>query len=296
MLDLFLEKTKLVFYIADHGYFTAAHENEDGEFIWPNGTTNEFSNFENWDDTQPDNWGGISEKCMALWEDSHHYQWHDVPCDTKLPFICERPYCSKDESNFACFEGKSYSVDTTEGSWDNATQICSKYNGSLLVINNERINNFIVTLLDENGELNYHRTKLNTIVAYLFQDSEFFGRVLQFFAVHSQLIIIIGLCMDSGQSLTSRFLKTKIMQFLGRISLSLYLLHVPIIGYIILAINGKQPYDTGDADAIWAAYDQGKIYVPPYHPFIVIVTSSIIAYIITKYFEEPISNLLKGKS
>ena len=48
-------------------------------------------------------------------------------------------------------------------------------------------------------------------------------------------------------------------------------------------------------DEIWAAYEQGKIYVPPYHPFILIVTSPIIAYIITKYFEEPISNILKGK-
>ena len=99
--------------------------------------------------------------------------------------------------------------------------------------------------------------------------------------------------MDSGQSLTSRFLRTRIMQFLGRISLSLYLLHMPLIGYIVVAINGKQPYDT--EDEIWAAYEQGKIYVPPYHPFILIVTSPIIAYIITKYFEEPISNILKGK-
>ena len=135
--------------------------------------------------------------------------------------------------------------------------------------------------------------KLNEIVATLFQDTELFGIVLQWFVVHSLLTIIIGLCMDAGQSITSKFLRTKIMQFLGRISLSLYLLHWPLMVYITVAMNGKQQYDNpGD---IFAAYIGGKIYVPTWAPLILIVISPIVAFITTKYFEEPISNILRGR-
>ena len=82
------------------------------------------------------------------------------------------------------------------------------------------------------------------------------------------------------------------MQFLGRISLSLYLIHDTVIGAIILAINGPQKYKT--AEQIEVAYDQGDIYIPPGTPVIVIFVSVIVAFIATKYFEEPVSKILKG--
>ena len=45
-------------------------------------------------------------------------------------------------------------------------------------------------------------------------------------------MIIVGLCLDDDNSFTSRFFNTKVMQFLGRISMSLYLFHLPLIFYI----------------------------------------------------------------
>ena len=49
---------------------------------------------------------------------------------------------------------------------------------------------------------------------------------------YTQLMIIVGLCLDDGKSFTSRFFNTKVMQFLGRISMSIYLFHFPLILYI----------------------------------------------------------------
>ena len=55
--------------------------------------------------------------------------------------------------------------------------------------------------------------------------------IFELVVAHSQLTIIIGLCMDSGKSVTSKFLRKRVLQFLGRISFSLYLLHWPFIQF-----------------------------------------------------------------
>ena len=136
------------------------------------------------------------------------------------------------------------------------------------------------------------KTRLNKWVAEFFQQDSFWGEGLQLFAVHLQLTIVIGLCMDDGKSLTSRFLRTKVMQFLGRISLSLYLTHESIFRFVILAINGPREYET-EAE-IWEAYESRDLIEPPGFPLIGIITAPIVAFIVTNYFEEPISKILRG--
>jgi peptidoglycan/LPS O-acetylase OafA/YrhL len=98
--------------------------------------------------------------------------------------------------------------------------------------------------------------------------------------------------MDGGQSLTSKFLRSKVMQFLGRISLSLYLTHESVLGFVILATNGPIEYEK-EAD-IWKAYLSGDLFDPSGSSLIVIITAPIVAFIVTKYFEEPISKILNG--
>lgn len=61
---------------------------------------------------------------------------------------------------------------------------------------------------------------------------------LQFTDCYLQLMITVGLCLDGGRSFTSRFFSTRLMQFLGRISMSLYLVHEPVIFYIDLCVYG----------------------------------------------------------
>ena len=213
------------------------------------------------------------------------WKWNDFYCGAPLPFICELPYCNEVDTNSACFKGKSYNITGNKQPWGVAKATCEDYGGTLVIINSEDVYNFILKLLSQISR----GPQLNDIVSRFFQDAGTFGILLQFFAVHSQLIIIIGLCMDDGHSLTAKFLRTKIMQFLGRISLSLYLIHWSLMGYITLAINGKQHYDSENK-----MMEDGEIFLPTWSPLILIIISPIIAFIITKYFEEPIGNILKG--
>ena len=104
------------------------------------------------------------------------------------------------------------------------------------------------------------------------------GAYLQFFSVPVQLTIVIGLCMDAGESKTSRFLRTNAMQFLGRISFSLYLLHIPTLNFcsqFLLYIK-------------FVTYPSGTA-------LFVISLAIMLSFIVTKYIEEPISRILKCK-
>ena len=70
----------------------------------------------------------------------------------------------------------------------------------------------------------------------IFKDA-IFGSILQFTACYTQLMIIVGLCLDNGKSFSSQFFNTKLMQFLGRISMSLYLFHEPFIYWITVCLR-----------------------------------------------------------
>ena len=158
----------------------AGHRNEEGDFTWPNGTKEDFSKYENWHKGEPNDFFG-NEKCMAFWDkkkesEESGLKWNDVSCDLEFSFICERPFCEDGESNSTCFEGKSFTVTTAKQTWENAATICDKYNGTLAIIKNERTNSFILKQLEW---IDDSSTKLNEIVAALFQKTEFFGVVLQ---------------------------------------------------------------------------------------------------------------------
>ena len=74
------------------------------------------------------------------------------------------------------------------------------------------------------------------------------GGPLQVFAVYLQLMIIVGLCLDHGISWTSQFFKTRVLQFLGRISMALYLVHMIVRNVIILVIHGPFKWEEGKND------------------------------------------------
>jgi peptidoglycan/LPS O-acetylase OafA/YrhL len=50
-----------------------------------------------------------------------------------------------------------------------------------------------------------------------------------------QLMVVVGLTADGGRSLLGRLLRWRVASFLGRISMSLYLLHVPVLYYAMAA-------------------------------------------------------------
>ena len=238
--------------------------------------------------------------------ESRLYKWHTVDCDSfdwgedpedpesfVVPgyrFICQYDeslgHCTSTEENSGCFEGTFYNISDFIASYKNANKFCKENGGTLLIANNQNITHFIVNLI--HNTVGY---PLNEHVAYFFKDSYFWDPFLQYFLVHIQLAVIIGLCMDDGESITSKFLRTRIMQFLGRISLSLYLLHSSVMGFVSLAMNGPKHYEQKN----WRAYLNQDLIEPPGTPLIVIIASLIVAFIGTKYFEEPITRILKGQ-
>ena len=276
-----------------------AHRNENGKFTWPNGTSEEFDKYSYWDEGEPGNHGGkrsctddCIENCAAfLGEQSKLFKWHYVPCYFEARAICQYEddsgYCNTKDTNSTCFGGKIYNISDSDVNHKKAKEICKDTGGSLLILIDQNTTDFILGLIRANS-----KPRLNKFVAGFFKDDTFWGTFLQLFAVHVQLTIVMDLCMDDGSSLTSKFLRTKMMQFLERISLSLYLTHESMLGFVILAINGPQEYET-EAE-IWKAYYSGELIEPNGSPLIVIITAPIVAFIATKYFEEPITKILRG--
>ena len=116
------------------------------------------------------------------------------------------------------------------------------------------------------------------------------GDLLQVFAVHSQLTIIIGLCMDGDTSFLSKILQTRVMQLLGNISLSLYLVHWSVVCLVILAQTNR--LFEGSIRKIIGAIYSGKLILVPGTPLIIVIISLLVSFIVSKYFEKPISKIL----
>ena len=108
---------------------------------------------------------------------------------------------------------------------------------------------------------------------------------LQLTSCYLQLMIIVGLCLDGGKSHTSRFLKTRVMQFLGRISMALYLIHEPILFWINFCTYGKVDWP----DDKKPSHVKLPLWAIPIH----VLISLIFATILTFYLEEPLRRKLK---
>ena len=108
------------------------------------------------------------------------------------------------------------------------------------------------------------------------------GSILQLTACHTQLMIIVGLCLDGGQSMTARFFTTSPMQFLGRISMAYYLVHGTMIMWVNLCyygpIEGERPE--------WVKF---PLWATP----IMMTLSVLLATFLTLCLEEPLRRKLK---
>ena len=117
---------------------------------------------------------------------------------------------------------------------------------------------------------------LNSI--YPFFLSILLGLCMPVTACYLQLMILVGLCLDSGKSSTSKFFKTKIMQFLGRISMSLYLIHDPLIYWLKMII-----FEPVEWEHDWNSTYEMPIWAIPIH----VLISLIFGILLTLFLEEP---------
>ena len=125
----------------------------------------------------------------------------------------------------------------------------------------------------------------------MLEEQGIFHSIIQFVLVHSQLTLIIGLCKDDGYSLTSRVLRSPVLQFLGKISLSLFITHWTIIGYISLAINGIDNCGSENDISLFPGWDICAA-LPNWSPLLTMVVAPVVAFLITRYVERPVFSLL----
>ena len=74
---------------------------------------------------------------------------------------------------------------------------------------------------------------------YIYNDSSLFQLPYinvhtQLFLSHLQLVVLLGLTKDEGESLLSRLCNTRLCQFLGQYSMALYMLHDPVIKILVV--------------------------------------------------------------
>ena len=98
-------------------------------------------------------------------------------------------------------------------------------------------------------------------------------------------MIIVGLCLDSGKSWTSQFFNTQIMQFLGRISMALYLIHLLLLDLLKLFIYG--PVE-------WVDGKNPGLRLPAWGIPIHLVLSLTFGILLTLFLEDPARTFLKN--
>lgn len=97
-----------------------------------------------------------------------------------------------------------------------------------------------------------------------------------------QLEMVVALTRDGNTSLASRSLRTPLALWLGKISASLYLIHVPVYEYVVWALVGQLPPTNYRAQPEWTV--------------LVYLAVSIAAAAVLFYgFEGPMRRSLRSK-
>jgi len=187
-----------------------------------------------------------------------------------------------------CVKSSKVSKEQKEKSWARRVDINSFfYFGLLLILAGCNIGYTLKDWIWEEEIYYYNKYKdaEKPFDVQFFKDG-WFGTAGQLLFVQIQLMMIVGLCLDGGRSLFSKFYKTRIMQFLGRISMSLYLVHEPIIYYINWVYFGSVKWlKDEDSPTNFAKPDYVKMptqYVPVH-----ICISLLAGIFLTLCIEEP---------
>lgn len=110
------------------------------------------------------------------------------------------------------------------------------------------------------------------------------GFLIQIFGSPIMIIMITSLALDGGKSRTAKICRHALPQFLGKISMSLYLIHFPIIKYFC-------SFNTNIDN--WPNFDHEQ--QPSWGIFIVVPISLLAAYILERFIEVPCQRFLRTK-
>lgn len=128
---------------------------------------------------------------------------------------------------------------------------------------------------------------------------------LSLLSAYSLLVIVVGLTRDGGQSRTSYLLNRacpQLSSFLGRISYSLYLVHYVVMLYINLIVGKNGMVDSQKAvpfvlwgDESYREHSQGDHYFTPRGIPFLFMFSIGLAFVIEKWFEAPLRQVMRSK-
>ena len=106
------------------------------------------------------------------------------------------------------------------------------------------------------------------------------------------IIMIVSLTLDGGKSITAQICRSDIAKFLGKISLSLYLIHLPILQYFCVIIQAISP-ELLELTDYRSMLDGGTM---PWFGIFFMVPFSIVTACALEYFlETPCRDLLRSK-
>ena len=77
------------------------------------------------------------------------------------------------------------------------------------------------------------------------------------------LTLLVAVTKDGGKSITSMLMRTPLCQFLGKISMAVYLVHMPCIGYLKLMVEGPIWSISSNKYMCWILHG-GPLNLPPH--------------------------------
>ena len=88
-------KTKLLPTNNNGSYWIGLSDSDnEGDWMWTDGTQLDSDGYKNWGDNQPKNKNN-NEDCVVIrirkFDPDHYGKWHDRPCSKERKYICEKP-------------------------------------------------------------------------------------------------------------------------------------------------------------------------------------------------------------
>ncbi|KAG5893815.1 hypothetical protein JTB14_027852 [Gonioctena quinquepunctata] len=130
---------------AEDGYWTSGHKCSEESFVWLEGDTVQYTNWED-DETAE----GLSPgSCIGVTEKDDDLKWSGQKCCDKKGYICENPRCNRTVLT------KEYFVSDTKLKWGQARNKCSEMDMQLVKIPDMKKNKVVHEWIREKGNLNW---------------------------------------------------------------------------------------------------------------------------------------------